>query len=232
MSVRRLAQAQPESFEFAPDTLERIRDWMAKYPEGRQASAVIPALWIVQKQCEGWLPEPAMRAVADLLGMAYMRVYEVATFYTMFNLGPVGEHLIQVCGTTPCWLRGAEALKAVCEKRIGPKGSVSADGKFSWMEVECLGACVNAPMVQISNAQTDAYFEDFTAESFEALLDRLAGGEPVRPGPQSGRDASAPEGEPTSLTEASLYDGSRAAPLTAIPNAPRAGTETETEAET
>src|SRR5690606_1282858 len=120
-----------------------------KYPAGRQQSAVIPLLWRAQRQSGGWLPEPAIRHVADLLDMAYIRVLEVATFYTMFNLEPVGRHHVQLCGTTPCWLRGADGLKAVCRDEIGPEKTVTSDGALSWIEVECLGACVNAPMVQI-----------------------------------------------------------------------------------
>lgn len=197
MSVRRLDPNQPEAFAFSPENLDWARQQIAKYPEGRQASAVIPLLWQAQKQNGGWLSEPAIRYVAELLDMPYIRVYEVATFYTMFALSPVGEHFVQLCGTTPCWLRGADDLKDVCRRKIGEQGQVTDDGKLSWLEVECLGACVNAPMVQIN----EDYFEDLTAETFEKLLDDLVAGRPVTPGPQIDRQTSAPAGGPTTLRE-------------------------------
>ena len=196
MSVRRLDPNQPESFAFTAENVEWAKKQIAKYPEGKQASAIIPLLWRAQEQHDGWLPEPAIRYVAQMLGMDYIRALEVATFYTMFNLSPVGEHLVQLCGTTPCWLRGADELKDVCRKHIGPEGTISADGKFSWMEVECLGACVNAPMVQI-NAD---FFEDLDASSFERVLNDLREGRDVKPGPQNERHASEPAGGLTSLT--------------------------------
>ncbi|MAB70187.1 MAG: NADH-quinone oxidoreductase subunit E, partial [Oceanicaulis sp.] len=144
MSARRIAAEQPESFAFNEKSEAKVKFWLAKYPEERKASAVIPLLWIAQKQ-DNWVSEPAMREIAARCGMPYIRVYEVATFYTMFNLEQTGKHLIQVCGTTPCWLRGADDLKAVCEKKIGKKGRehVSSDGMLAWEEVECLGACAN-----------------------------------------------------------------------------------------
>ena len=149
MSARRLAKEQPASFAFSKATMATADWWIQKYPAERKQSAVIPILWLVQKQ-EGWVSEPAIRAVANLLDMPVIRVLEVATFYTMFQLEPVGTSaLIQVCGTTPCMLRGAGDLMKVCEKKIGPKDHLSKDGKFTWQEVECLGACVNAPMAQI-----------------------------------------------------------------------------------
>ncbi len=151
MSVRRLAKEQPSSFDFSADTLKTAQWWIAKYPAPRKQSAVIPILWLVQKQ-EGWVSEPAIRAIAALLEMPVIRVLEVATFYTMFQLEPVGKAaLIQVCGTTPCMLRGSEALMDVLNKEIGPRDHLSADGLFTWQEVECLGACCNAPMAQISD---------------------------------------------------------------------------------
>ncbi len=195
MAVRRLAAEQPKSFSFDKKNEEWAKKQIAKYPEGRQASAVIPLLWQAQKQAGGWLPEAAIRHVADMLGMAHIRVLEVATFYTMFNLEPVGEHFIQVCGTTPCALRGAEGLIKVCKKRIGEQREVSKDGKFSWLEVECLGACVNAPMVQIN----DDYYEDLTPELLEKLMDDLAAGKEVKAGPQIERQYSAPAGGLTTL---------------------------------
>jgi NADH-quinone oxidoreductase E subunit len=195
MSVRRLAVEQPESFAFSKGSEAKVKFWLNKYPEERRASAVIPLLWIAQKQ-DNWISEPAMREIAARCDMPYIRVYEVATFYTMFNLAPTGQHLIQLCGTTPCWLRGADALKAVCEKKIGPKGRdhVSADGKLAWEEVECLGACANAPMVQISNTEGDLYYEDLTREALEQMLDDLAADKPIKAGPVSGRSASEPTG--------------------------------------
>ncbi len=195
MSVRRLHDKQPDSFAFTPENMDWAVTQIAKYPEGRQASAVLPLLWQAQKQGGGWLSEPAIRCVADMLDMPYMRALEVATFYSMFNLSPVGKYFVQLCGTTPCWLRGADDLKAVCRKQIGEPGDISEDGKLSWIEVECLGACVNAPMVQIN----DDFYEDLTADTFERLLEDLRHGRNVITGPQNGRQASAPEGGPTVL---------------------------------
>jgi NADH-quinone oxidoreductase subunit E len=201
MSVRRLATQQPEGFTFTPENLEWAKAQIKKYPEGRQASAVLPILWRAQEQMGGWLPEPALRYVADMLGLAYIRVYEIATFYTMFNLAPVGRYYVQVCGTTPCWLRGADAIKATCRKLIGEPGRVTQDGVFSWTEVECLGACVNAPMAQINKD----YYEDLTPGSLERVLGNLRSGRHVTPGPQDGRQASAPMGGPITLTDPELY---------------------------
>ena len=201
MSVRRLAPAelQPKEFSFTDGNLAWAKQQMTKYPEGRQASAVIPLLWRAQEQAGGWTPQKAIEYVADLLGMAYIRVLEVATFYTMFQLSPVGRKAhIQVCGTTPCVLRGSDELFKVCRRRIHHDPfHVSADGDLSWEEVECLGACVNAPMVLIGN---DTY-EDLTAETFEKVLDALARGETPKPGPQNGRQFSAPLGGDTTLLD-------------------------------
>lgn len=195
MSVRRLSANQPASFAFSPENVEWAKGQIAKYPEGRQASAIIPLFWQAQKQ-EGWLSEPAIRHVADMLSMDYIRALEVATFYTMFNLSPVGEHFVQLCGTTPCWLRGSDDLKEACKKHIGPEGQVSADGKLSWIEVECLGACANAPMVQIN----DDYYEDLDGPSFGQMLEDLRSGKAVKIGSQTGRNGSEPIGGLTSLT--------------------------------
>ena len=195
MSVRRLHDEQPGSFAFTQENMDWAATQIAKYPEGRQASAVLPLLWQAQKQGGGWLSEPAIRCVADMLDMPYMRALEVATFYSMFNLSPVGKYFVQLCGTTPCWLRGADDLKAVCRRQIGEPGDISEDGKLSWIEVECLGACVNAPMVQVN----DDFYEDLTADTFERLLEDLRHGRNVMTGPQNGRQASAPEGGPTVL---------------------------------
>ncbi len=197
MSVRRLAppDVQPREFSFTAENLAWARKEITKYPQGRQQSAIISLLWRAQEQAGGWLPETAIRYVADMLGMAHIRALEVATFYTMFNLAPVGKFHVQLCGTTPCRLRGADELEKICRKRIGDQGEVTKDGKFSWVEVECLGACVNAPMVQI-NAD---YYEDLDKKSFTDILDRLAAGKKVKPGPQIDRQLSAPIGGPTTL---------------------------------
>ncbi|MEL6871626.1 MAG: NADH-quinone oxidoreductase subunit NuoE [Pseudomonadota bacterium] len=199
MAVRRLHHEQPDSFEFTAENLAFAKETIAKYPEGKQASAIIPLLWRAQEQHDGWLPEPALRYVADMLDMPYIRAYEVATFYTMFQLAPVGTVAhVQVCGTTPCMLRGSEDIKAVCQRRIAPTAhTLSDDGRFSWEEVECLGSCANAPMVQIWK---DTY-EDLTPELFEKVLDGFAAGNPPTPGSQVGRRASEPEGGRTTLKE-------------------------------
>jgi NADH-quinone oxidoreductase subunit E len=197
MAVRRLAppELQPKSFAFTAENRAWAEQEIGKYPPGRQASAIIPLLWRAQEQSGGWLPEAAIRAVADRLGLAHIRGLEVATFYTMFNLAPVGRTYVQLCGTTPCVLRGAEEIKAVCRRRIGEEQHVTSDGQFSWIEVECLGACVNAPVVQIGAD----YYEDLTAESFEKILDEFAAGRSPKPGPQIDRQLSAPVGGPTTL---------------------------------
>ena len=196
MAVRRLAEIQPDSFDFTPDNRAWVDRQIQKYPPGRQASAVMALLRRAQRQHGGWIPKPAIERVAEILEMPFIRVLEVATFYTMYNLKPVGEYFIQFCGTTPCVLRGADDIKAVLERRVGAQDHVSDDGKFSWLEVECLGACCNAPMVQIN----DDYYEDLTAENFEALLDDLAAGRAVKAGSQTGRRTSEPVGDLTSLT--------------------------------
>ena len=214
MSVRRLAKEQPASFAFSKATKAKADWWIAKYPEDRRQSAVIPILWLVQKQ-EGWVSEPAIRAIGELLGMPYIRVLEVATFYTMFMLEPVGSAaLIQVCGTTPCMLRGAGELMAVCKSKIGPKQTLSADGRFTWEEVECLGACANAPMAMIN----DYYFEDLTPETMAQTIDDFAAGKKPKPGSRIGRNSSEPEGGALTLTDPKLYDGSAAQPIRKLPN--------------
>jgi NADH-quinone oxidoreductase subunit E len=202
MTVRRLAEKQPPSFAFTPENLEWAKAKIAQYPESRQQSAVIPILWKAQEQCGGWLPQKAIEATAELLGMAKIRVLEVATFYTMFNLSPVGRYHVQLCGTTPCMLRGSEELKKVCHHMIGHEGEVTADGTFSWIEVECLGACVNAPMVQI-NAD---YYEDLTPDSFTRIINDFSAGRTPEPGPQVDRINSAPIGGANTLTDPSIYE--------------------------
>jgi NADH-quinone oxidoreductase subunit E len=203
MSVRRLAEIQPESFAFTPENKAWAEKQIAKYPEGRQASAVISLLWRAQAQHDYWVPKAAIEEVARMLGMPYIRVLEVATFYTMFNLAPVGKFYIQMCGTTPCVLAGSDAIKAVLHKRVGEQRHVTKDGLFSWLEVECLGACCNAPMVQIN----DDYYEDLSPENFELLLDNLAAGKPVHIGSQTGRKTSEPAGGLTSLLSLYGVDG-------------------------
>jgi NADH-quinone oxidoreductase subunit E len=206
MVARRLAPdgIQPATFAFTGENERWAEGQIAKYPPGRQMSAVIPLLWRAQEQAGGWLPQKAIEFVADRLGMAYIRVLEVATFYTMFNLEPVGRHLVQLCGTVPCHVMGALDLKEVLRRRIGDQHHVTKDGLFSWVEVECLGACCNAPMVQI-NAD---YYEDLTPEILEKMLDDLAAGRPVKPGPQQGRVSSEPAGDAKTLIAPALFDGS------------------------
>jgi NADH-quinone oxidoreductase E subunit len=193
------AAAQPASFEFTAETRAAADNIIAKYPAGRQASAVIPLLDLAQRQAGGWLPRAAMDHVATVLGMAPIRVYEVASFYTMFNLQPVGRYHVQVCTTTPCWLRDSDGVVAACKRKLGIElGGTTPDGLFTLTEVECLGACVNAPMVQIN----DDFYEDLDARSTEAILDALKRGEAPKPGPQNGRITSAPLSGLTTLTTA------------------------------
>ncbi|MCA0921054.1 NADH-quinone oxidoreductase subunit E [Pseudooceanicola nanhaiensis] len=196
--LRRLHSEQPASFAFTPANMAWAEAQITKYPEGRQASAIIPLLWRAQEQ-EGWLTKPAIEYVADLLGMAYIRALEVATFYFMFQLQPVGSVAhIQVCGTTTCMICGAEDLIAVCKDKIAPKAHMlSDDGKFSWEEVECLGACANAPMAQIGKD----YYEDLTAKRLGEIIDELAKGAVPVPGPQNGRFSSEPSAGLVVLTE-------------------------------
>ena len=205
--LRRLYADQPESFAFTPANQKWAEAQLKKFPEGRQASAIIPLLWRAQEQ-EGWLSKPAIESVADMLGMPYIRALEVATFYFMFQLKPVGSVAhIQVCGTTSCMIMGAENLIDLCKSQIAPNPhEISADGKFSWEEVECLGACTNAPMAQIGKD----YYEDLTTESFSDLLKRFADGDVPQPGPQNGRFAAEPLGGATTLQEftGEEYNGS------------------------
>ncbi|GGD34813.1 NADH-quinone oxidoreductase subunit NuoE [Sinisalibacter lacisalsi] len=196
--LRRLHHDQPESFAFTPANLDWAKAQLTKYPEGREASAVIPLLWRAQEQ-EGWLSKPAIEYVADMLGMAHIRALEVATFYFMFQLQPVGSVAhFQICGTLSCMIMGAEDLVAVAKEKIAPvPHMLSADGRFSWEEVECLGSCANAPMAQVGKD----YYEDLSTESFAELIDRLAAGEVPVPGPQNGRYAAEPLSGLSSLTD-------------------------------
>lgn len=196
MKVTSYAVGAAGEFAFTPENLERAKQLIARYPEGRQASAVLGLLDLAQRQNGGWLPRAAIEYVAEMLEMAPIRVYEVASFYTMFHLKPVGRHLVQVCRTTPCWLCGAADLTRACRERLGVGlGETSADGLFTLVEVECLGACANAPMAQID----DDYYEDLTPARMVEIIDALAAGRTVEPGPQTGRQGSAPEGGPTTL---------------------------------
>ncbi|HET6184120.1 MAG TPA: NAD(P)H-dependent oxidoreductase subunit E [Acetobacteraceae bacterium] len=194
---------QPASFAFDAESEREVARHIAKYPAGRQASAVLPLLWLVQRQMQrttgsAWVPLAAMNEVARILNMAPIRVYEVATFYAMFNLRPVGKWHLQVCTTTPCWLRGSDEVVRACRAETGIKGwkETSADGLFTMTEVECLGACVNAPILQVN----DDFYEDMDAARTKELLQALRRNEPPRPGSMAGRQTSAPEGGPTTLT--------------------------------
>ncbi len=192
---------QPASFEFTPENLAKAKADIAKYPPGRQSSAVLPLLDLAQRQHGNWLPRAAMDTVADMLEMARIRVYEVATFYTMFNLKPVGKHLFQICTTTPCWLRGSDEVVKACERKLGVKlGETTPDGQFTLVEVECLGACVNAPIIQVN----DDFHEDLDAASTERLIDALRRGDRPVMGSVKRRQGSAPEGGKTTLKELTL----------------------------
>jgi NADH-quinone oxidoreductase subunit E len=219
MSVRRLDPVQPTApFTFNVANLSWAKKTIAAYPAGKQASAVIALLWRAQEQNEGWLSRPAMEYVGTMLNMAFIRVYEVATFYTMFQLSPVGKKAhIQVCGTTPCMLRGSEELLALCRKKIHPEPHhLNSDGSLSWEEVECLGACVNAPMVQVWK---DTY-EDLTPETLSGLIDDWQAGRKTTPGPQIDRKMSMPVGGATTLTDKSLYGKQRTFKRVEAPPAP------------
>ena len=199
---------QPSDFEFTPEYLEKAKYHIAKYPPGRQASAVLPLLDLAQRQSGGWLPQAAMARVAQMLGMAPIRVYEVATFYTMFNLCPVGRYFLQACTTTPCWLRGSEAVVAACERKLGVGiGGTSEDGLFTLVEVECLGGCVNAPILQVN----DDFYEDLDGPATEALLDALRDGKPPPVGSVIGRRGSAPIKGNTTLLDPPLLPALQAA---------------------
>ncbi len=189
---------QPASFAFTPETLAKAKAHIAKYPPGRQASAVLALLDLAQRQHDNWLPRAAMDHVASLLGLAPIRVYEVATIYTMFNLRPVGRHFFQICTTTPCWLRGSDQVVRACQRKLGIAiGETTADGLFTLKEVECLGACVNAPVIQVN----DDFYEDLDEASTEVLIDALARGKTPPRGSVKGRQGSAPEGGATTLQD-------------------------------
>ena len=190
MSIKKVHSEQPKNFEFSNQNLKLVEDILKKYPKERKKSAVMPLLYIAQKQNENWIPLAAIKYIAKYLSMPYINVYEIATFYTMYNLAPVGKYFVQVCTTSPCLLRGANKIVDICKKKISEKESqISNDGKCSWVEVECLGACVNAPMMQINND----YYEDLDENSTKKILDSLFNDQPLKPGSYRGRKSTAPE---------------------------------------
>ena len=198
MSLRRPSKEQPENFDFNPASLEAARSIIAKYPKDKQQSAVMALLYIAQKQNSNWIPLAAMKCIGKLLDMPYIKVYEVATFYTMYNLAPVGKHFIQICTTTPCMIRGAYKLVEACKEKISKnENELSKDQSCSWMEVECLGACVNAPMLQIN----DDYYEDLDKEKTLKILDKILTGETPKPGSYRGRLNNEPENNRKTLMD-------------------------------
>ena len=193
-------ELQPESFAFTPENLKKAKEHITKYPQGKQQSAVMPLLRLAQQQHDGWVPRAAVEAIADMLGMPFIRVYEVVTFYTMYNLAPMGKHHIQCCTTTPCWLRGSDDVVKACQDELGIGfGQTTEDGQFTMTEVECLGACVNAPMIEVTTPEWDKYFEDLDYDSTRKLLKRLRRGEVPHEGSVAGRNASEPISGPTVL---------------------------------
>ena len=198
MSIKKISKEQPESFEFNEKSKNVAKKIISNYPEGKQQSAVMALLYIAQRQNNNWIPLVAMKYIAKFLDMPYIKVYEVATFYSMYNLAPVGEYFFQVCTTTPCMLRGAYKLVDVCKNKISEnENEVSKNGKMSWMEVECLGACVNAPMMQIN----DDYFEDLDQEKFEKIVEKIAQGKKIEPVYYKARKSSEPENNTSTLME-------------------------------
>ena len=198
MSLKKISKNQPETFEFNEESLRVAKKIISNYPNGKQQSAVMALLYIAQRQNNNWIPLAAMKYIAKYLNMPYIKVYEVATFYSMYNLSPVGEYFIQVCTTTPCMLRGAYKLVDICKNKISEKESeISKDGKMSWIEVECLGACVNAPMMQIN----DDYFEDLNEIKLEKIIDNIKEGKKIKPGSYKGRKSSEPENNRSTLME-------------------------------
>ena len=198
MSIKKISKEQPDNFEFNSENLSNAKKIIENYPEGKQQSAVMALLYIVQRQNNNWIPLVAMKYIAKLLDMAYIKVYEVATFYSMYNLSPVGNYFIQVCTTTPCMIRGAYKLVEACQEKISKnEKELSKDKSCSWMEVECLGACVNAPMMQIN----DDYFEDLDKEKTLKIIDQILNGEKPKPGSYRGRTNSEPENNRKTLLE-------------------------------
>ena len=198
MSIKKISKEQPDKFEFTLDNLEKVKKIIKKYPDGKQQSAVMPLLYLAQKQNNNWIPLTAIKYIGKLLEMPYIKVYEVATFYTMYNLTPVGNHFIQVCTTTPCMIRGAYKLVEACKEKISPnENELSKDKSCSWMEVECLGACVNAPMIQINND----YYEDLDKEKTLKIIDQILKGETPKPGSYRGRLNTEPENNRKTLMD-------------------------------
>tara|TARA_Y100001970_G_scaffold290017_1_gene422178 strand:+ start:2123 stop:2731 length:609 start_codon:yes stop_codon:yes gene_type:complete len=198
MSLKKISKEQPEDFEFSDKNLERVKKSISNYPQGKQQSAVMSLLYIAQEQNQNWIPLAAMKYIAKLLNVPYIKVFEVATFYSMYNLSPVGKNFIQVCTTTPCMIRGAYELVQACKEKISEnENELSNDKSCSWVEVECLGACVNAPMMQINND----YFEDLNKEKTLKILDQLIKGESPKPGSYRGRLNSEPENNRKTLLD-------------------------------
>jgi NADH-quinone oxidoreductase E subunit len=190
MSLKKVHDNQPKEFLFSEENLIRVKDILKKYPEKNKKSAVMPLLYLAQKQNENWIPLAAIKYIAKQLSMPYISVYEVATFYTMYNLAPVGKHFIQVCTTTPCLIRGADKIVKICKEKISPnENEISKNGNCSWLEVECLGACVSAPMMQVN----DSYYEDLDEKSTREILESLMNNKPLKPGSYRGRKSTAPE---------------------------------------
>ena len=198
MSLKKVHDNQPEDFEFSKENLNKVELILKKYPKKNKKSAVMPLLYLAQRQNDNWIPLAAMKVIARLLSMPYISVYEVATFYTMYNLAPVGKHLIQVCTTTPCLIRGADKIVKLCKEKISPnQNQISKKGSCSWMEVECLGACVNAPMMQIN----DDYYEDLDKEKTLEILDQILNGKTPKPGSYRGRINNEPENNRKTLMD-------------------------------
>ncbi len=190
MSLKKVHDQQPEKFEFSNENLKKAEEILKRYPKENKKSAVMPFLYLAQKQNNNWIPLSAMKYIANLLSMPYVSVYEVATFYTMYNLAPVGKHFIQVCTTTPCLIRGADKIVKLCKEKISPsENEISKKGSCSWMEVECLGACVNGPMIQVN----DNYYEDLDEKNTLEILNSLINDKPLKPGSYRGRNNTAPE---------------------------------------
>ena len=198
MTIKKISKDQPKTFEFNDKNMELAKKAISNYPEGKQQSAVMALLYIAQRQNKNWIPLSAMKYIAKILNMPYIKVYEVATFYTMYNLAPVGQYFLQVCTTTPCMIRGAYNLVDVCKKKISENESeISKDGKVSWMEVECLGACVNAPMIQIN----DDYFEDLNEKKLENIIELIKKDQKIEPGSYKGRKSAEPENNRSTLMD-------------------------------
>ena len=190
MTLKKIHDDQPKEFKFSSENFKKAEDILKRYPKENKNSAVMPFLYLAQKQNSNWIPLAAMKYIAKLLSMPYISVYEVATFYTMYNLAPVGKHFVQVCTTTPCLIRGADKIVRLCKEKISPnENELSKKGSCSWMEVECLGACVNAPMIQIN----DNYYEDLDEKSTKEILESIINDKPLKPGSFRGRKNTAPE---------------------------------------